>query len=98
MKKHTRRIAAVLASAALLAVIFSCLFLIANAEHDCDGADCRICDQILFCIQTLNPSAAAAPAAALSALAFLFSREKGRSRAPFRTACSPVSLKVKLSN
>lgn len=36
------------------ALIFSAVFLAAEANHDCHGEDCQICQQIMICARILG--------------------------------------------
>ncbi len=98
MAGHKRFAAAVLAAAALLVVLSSCLFIVGHADHDCTGEDCPVCEQIAVCIQSLNTAAAAAAAAALAVILPFRIREGRKAAALLCAVDSPVSLKVKLSN
>ncbi|MBR2834857.1 MAG: hypothetical protein IKE43_03970 [Coriobacteriales bacterium] len=60
-------------------VLFSSFYLVAEANHDCSGEDCPICECIQQCIQTLQQigegavslTAAVIPAFACLILVFL---------------------------
>lgn len=98
MAKHIREISFVLVLAVCLLVLFSAVFITAEADHDCIGEDCRICAVITICKNTLKmQSAVAADAVVSAALAFAsiavcvcIYRSDDKN--------SLVSLKVKLSN
>ncbi len=98
MKQNRRAAAAALAFFLTFALLFSALFLLLEADHDCAGADCPVCSVLALCRETLAGFALAAPAllfplgAALSARRVL--------PAARRTPCgfSPVARKVKLLN
>lgn len=97
MAKKTR--AAAVCGAVLLAAVllFSVLFVVAEADHHCSGEHCAICQQIQSCQQLLEQLAEAHPAAAGAALLCLLPRAVLPAReAP--APSSPVLLKIKLLN
>ena len=59
---HTRRVLSGLCAAFVLATIaFSSIFVSVEADHDCDGRDCPICQEMQACVanfQLLGSSAA----------------------------------------
>ena len=81
----------------LLIVLLSVAFLVAEAEHDCVGEDCPVCEQIRQCENILRQFGCAALALLVSALiagaAFLVSFH-------FQAAvpATPVSRKVRMNN
>ena len=86
--------------AILLAVMFSSIFfIIKEADHDCTGADCPICNKIQACVQALETIGSAvgvkfAVAAALFCAVLILTAGKSIHIMP----ATPVSLKVKLTN
>lgn len=98
MKKDRRAGSAALALFLALSLLFSALFLLFEADHDCTGTDCPVCSVLTLCRETLAGFALAAtallfpPAAALCARRALSDR---RRTAPGR---SPVLQKVRLLN
>ena len=49
MKKHLRIAKILLAVLLLAAMLCPLIFITAEADHDCTGADCAICHQINLC-------------------------------------------------
>ena len=98
MKKHLRIAKILLAVLLLAAMLCPLIFITAEADHDCTGADCAVCHQINLCENLLNSlGTAAAVCAAAAAAVYLLCR--------VITFCMEtvhnltlVSLKVKLSN
>lgn len=96
-QKH-RLLAAALALAVVVIMLFSVLFVAAEAEHECAGEDCAICLQLAVCENALKLSVFTAVLAALAVtvpgvLSLLFVHTPG-----MVSAVTPVSLKVKLSD
>ena len=94
-----KRIAAlILAFAMVFAMAFSVFFIAHNSEHSCTGEDCRICEQINLCINSLNnlvPKPEKAQIFCFAAFALVLAVgtiEKGF------TKKSLVDLNIKLSN
>lgn len=63
---HTRRVLSGLCAAFVLATLaFSSIFVVSEADHDCHGQDCPVCQEIQTCIenfQLLGSSAASGEA------------------------------------
>ena len=98
MKKHLKLARILLAVLLVAAMLCPLIFITAEADHDCTGADCAVCHQISVCENLLNSlgTATASCAAAVAAVYLLCS---------VITLCAEtdctftlVSLKVKLSN
>ena len=53
-KKSQRIAAAVLSAVVLLAMLFSVIFMIEEAHHDCVGEDCPVCASIAACVKTFD--------------------------------------------
>lgn len=98
MEKKKRIAALVLAVTVLFVILYSALFIAAEADHDCVGENCPICYQINVCQNTLKNLSLAVCAAA-SAAAFIYTLCRVISVC---TDCAQsytlVSLKVKLSD
>ena len=98
MTKKTRIIAVITAIIVLLAVLSSAAFIAAEADHDCTGEHCPVCQQISICENTLKQLSLAVVALAITAglgyiycsLAPIAIRAEGR--------ITLITLKVKLSN
>lgn len=98
MEKKKRIAAAFLAVTILLVLLFSAAFIAAEADHDCAGENCPICDQIAACQNILKTFSLAVCIAAFPAV-FSYTLCRGS------FACADViprntlvSLKVKLTN
>ena len=98
MEKKKRSAALLLAVTVLFVMLYSALFIAAEADHDCVGENCPICYQINVCQNTLKNLSLAVSAAAFAA-AFTYTLCRGISVC---TDCvqsyTLVSLKVKLSD
>ena len=84
--------------ALLVIVLLSVLFLAAEADHDCAGADCPICAYMQACANTLRRSVGAAlarPAAAVPVIFFLLAAVLS---AAVLTRETPVSRGIRLNN
>jgi hypothetical protein len=88
-----RRAAALLI---VFALLLSAVFIVAYASHDCNGEDCRICEQVQICLHNFNLIFAAAAAfAAAFAFGFVKVIISGAGECFSQT---PITLKVKLLN
>ena len=86
--------------AAVLAVVMlsSASYLAVEADHDCSGDDCAICQQISVCENLLKSLGLAGAAAAISA-AFTYTVCRAiLPCAEMNGTLTLVALKVKLSN
>lgn len=98
MTKKTRILALLAAVIVCSVMLFSSVFVVTNAGHDCTGEDCPICDQIHTCENTLKTLSNAAPVIAL-AIVFTYSFLAGHSLLTAgKWVRTLISLKVKLSN
>ena len=98
MTLRTRTAALLLAAMTVFVMLFSHFFVAQEAEHDCIGAHCPICEQMAACENTLKQLSNATAGAAViffivfaSAVLVLFSDGE-------KQLDTPVSLKVKLLN
>ena len=98
MEKKKRIAALLLAVTVLLVMLYSALFIAAEADHDCVGENCPICYQISVCQNALKNFSLAVCAVAFAA-AFTYTLCRSIS------ACAAVipnytlvSLKVKLTD
>lgn len=98
--KGVRALRCLRRAAALLivfALLFSAVFVVAYASHDCNGEDCRICEQVQLCLHNFNFLFSASLICA--AAAFWFALEKvitggvGESHSE-----TPITLRVKMLN
>ena len=98
MEKKKRIAALVLAVTVLFVMLYSALFIAAEADHDCVGENCPICYQINVCQNTLKSLSLAVSAAAFAA-AFTYTLCRGISVCmDCAQSYTLVSLKVKLSD
>lgn len=94
----TKRIlAAVVAAAMLTVVLLAGLYIILEADHDCSGEDCHICECLEICQATIHqigsvPVANAAVAVTIFFLVSVCFRVLGRTYSE-----TPVSDKVQLN-
>lgn len=98
MTKRNRIIAIIVAVAMAIGLVSSALFVVENANHNCTGTDCQICDQInlslkLFDNQTPKPEEATAIICVSWALVLALGLTKNIVKVD-----TLVDLKTKLSN
>lgn len=96
--KRKRIIVIILTVLFLLSLIFTSLYVYANAEHECIGEGCPVCAEIQSCEDFLKSAAAAMTVAAV----ILAVHKTGIVSLPFFYDrvynTSLITLKVKLSN
>ena len=98
MEAKKRIIAILLAATVLFVMLYSALFIAAEADHDCVGENCPICYQINVCQNMLkNFSLAVCPAVFSAAFTYILCRSIS-ARTDYAQSYTLVSLKVKLSN
>lgn len=96
--KKKRIISLVLAAAVFFAMLYSALYIAAEANHDCVGENCPICYQINVCKNTLKNLSLAVCAVAFAA-AFTHTLCRSISScANVTQSYTLVSLKVKLTD
>lgn len=98
MKKRNRIIALLLAVIVLFIMASSLVIVAAEADHECCGEDCPICEIIAICennIKGLSLILVFVSLMVALALPGAFIRETRKFRYQSQT---PVSLKVKLTN
>lgn len=54
MRAKNRAVAVLAAFVLVLALLFPAFFVISEANHDCTGIACRICEQICVCMHFLD--------------------------------------------
>ncbi|MCR5060383.1 MAG: hypothetical protein K6A80_05035 [Saccharofermentans sp.] len=54
LSKHKKIMAGIMGILMLFIVLFSAFYIIAEADHDCDGEDCPVCTCIQQCVNTLH--------------------------------------------
>ncbi|MCC8016678.1 MAG: hypothetical protein LIO43_04835 [Clostridiales bacterium] len=98
MEKKNRIVAAFLAVIVFVVMLYSALYIAAEADHDCVGDNCPICAQINVCQNTLK-NLSLAVCAAVFAAAFTYTLCRSISAcADITPSYTLVSLKVKLSD
>ena len=98
MEKKKRIIAILLAVTVFFVMLYSALFIVVHAEHDCVGENCPICYQIDVCQNALKNLSLAVSAAAFAA-AFTYTLCRSISScAAVIPSYTLVSLKVKLTD
>ena len=98
MTKKKRIISLVVAVAVFFVMLYSALYIAAEANHDCVGENCPICYQISVCENTLKNLSLAVCAVAFAA-AFTYTLCRSISAcADVTPSYTLVSLKVKLTD
>lgn len=67
MTNQKRALAGIIAVAVLIVMLFSIAYIVHEADHDCIGDGCSICNQIGVCISALKTLSYGVIAAALAA-------------------------------
>ncbi|MFV0465384.1 MAG: hypothetical protein ACK5ML_04855 [Lachnospiraceae bacterium] len=98
MKKDNRILTIVLAAVLVVTIIFSYMFVIENARHDCSGEDCPICTEIESAIQTISSIKMLSVLPLVAAVICVFTQLCTISRFFFGTEDTLISLKVELLN
>lgn len=98
MVKQNRALLLLLAVALICTMLFSAFYIAVEAEHDCIGEHCRICDQIGVCIQSLKTLSVSVTAAVCTAVLLYIVFSLIFRTVSFATFGTLVLLKVKLSN
>ena len=98
MTKKKRIISLVVAVAVFFVMLYSTLYIAAEANHDCVGENCPICYQISVCENTLKNLSLAVCAVAFAA-AFTYTLCRSISAcADVTPSYTLVSIKVKLTD
>ena len=98
MTKKKRIISLIVAVAVFFVMLYSALYIAAEANHDCVGENCPICYQISVCENTLkNLSLAVCAVAFAAAFTYTLCRSISSSAAVI-PSYTLVSLKVKLTD
>ena len=79
-------------------VLFSFIYVVAEADHDCEGEHCHICECIEICAELLQKFGFKASAGTQFAALALFVLMAAIIPAGTHTESTPVSLKVQLNN
>ena len=98
MTKKKRIISLIVAVAVFFVMLYSALYIAAEANHDCVGENCPVCYQISVCENTLKNLSLAVCAVAFAA-AFTYTLCRSISAcADVTPSYTLVSLKVKLTD
>ena len=98
MEKKNRIISIFFIVMILFVMLYSALFIVAEADHDCVGENCPICYQISICEYTLkNLSLYVCSVAFAAAFTYILCGSTPVC-AEATPCCTLVSLKVKLSD
>ncbi len=98
MKKRIRFFSFLLAGVVFFVLLFSVVFIAAEAEHDCSGHGCAVCAQIAACKERLETISLAVGIQVLCLFLrnIVVTTEKSRTMISWQPTL--VRLKVKLSN
>lgn len=98
LANKTRLFAVLVAAVLVCALLFSVLFLVVEAHHDCDGDDCAICALITVCEDLLQKLSLAALALITAVLVSRVIAVLIRSAVCLSQQATLITLKVKLSD
>lgn len=98
MTKRLRFAKGLLAAVLVFVMLSSVAYIVAEADHDCTGADCTVCHQIGVCQNLLKSIGLAGIAAAAAGAIFYMLCRVIPPCAQLAHTVTLVSLKVKLSD
>lgn len=98
MTNKKRAVAFLTVAVFVLVMLFSVVYIAAEADHDCVGSDCRICYQISVCQHTLRSILLIACSVLSTATIVCVLCRWISHTASSAIFCTLVSLKVKLSD
>lgn len=99
MQDRKRRIALFLCLGLILALLASSVYIIHEANHDCAGEDCPICQMIAVNLSVLRLSVISALVlTAIRALLNLFNSHHKAEQSAFPLPGTLVSLKIRLND
>lgn len=93
-----KRISSVIASALLLALLLSALFIVLHADHECEGDGCEICALINLCERSMRALSCALVPLACLYTEVLISGAYTRQPAFSKGCVSLVLLKIRLND
>ncbi len=96
MTKRIRAISAVTAITVVFVLLFSILYIAVEADHDCTGENCPICEQIAICQQRLKQVSSGTAVIAFGLFAFFTLCVVQSSYTALQRLCTLITLKVKL--
>lgn len=98
-KTTAKKIAAVIISLLMIAlVLFSFIYVVAEADHDCEGEHCQVCECIEICAGILQKFGFKASSSVQLGVAALIPLLAAVILTGTYTGTTPVSLKVRLNN
>lgn len=98
VSKATRIAAGVMALALLLIVLFSSLYIVAEADHECSGEACHICACIRQCEGALRRIGSAVTTQRTAVFLFAVSLFAAITVAAVVWQKTPISAKVRLND
>ncbi len=96
--KSIRVLAAAIGAIVFIAALFSALYIVAEADHECCGEDCHICAAVRQCGQILREAFSWTLMTAAVFMAVFFSVFLSFFCRVFIARWTPVSFKVRLNN
>lgn len=96
MKK--KRLLTVVAAALAVIMLFSVFYIALEADHDCQGEECAVCEQIRLCMDLLEHLTLALTVITVIVLLRLITTRCRTGRFYTCRQISLISLKVKLSD
>lgn len=96
MTERTRIISAITAITVVFVLLFSILYIAAEANHDCTGEDCPICEQIAICQQQLEQLSGGIAVIVTALFAFSGLYVFSVKYVTVQKLCTLITLKVKL--
>lgn len=98
MTTQKRSLVLLLTAAVCFVMLFSTVFICAESDHDCTGADCAVCECITICESTLKTVKTAILIVAAAVTACYVAVSQAEAFTVLEHIPNPISLKVKLSN
>ena len=96
MTERTRIISAITVITVVFVLLFSILYIAVEADHDCTGEDCPICEQIAICQQQLEQLSGGIAVIVTALFAFFGLYVFSVKYVTVQKLCTLITLKVKL--
>ena len=96
--RFIKTLAAVTATAMLLVIVLAGIFIVMEADHDCEGEDCPVCQCLENCQATLRQLGSAAVTASVPLFSFFLLITTGFHILKVFFNETPVSTKVRLND
>lgn len=93
-----KQLVTILALLLALVMLFSAVYIVLEADHDCGGEDCLVCAQLRACEELLRNLLLTAVLLSAAGCLCALSRVIARAASRFVACHSLIALKVKLSN